>query len=99
MELNFRNVTKQNRKELVAALEGITESKAKYMGMPTAAYEVGEYIVTKEGTLKPKNELHPDYLAQLLDTLAQQGCSWRYCLNSCVYLVFHFLHDSFIIFL
>ncbi len=45
-------VTGAARKDLVKALEQATGEKAKYMGVPSCAYQVGEYTVTKEGTLE-----------------------------------------------
>ena len=40
------------RKGLVEALERMTGSKAAYMRMPTCAYEVGPFTVTKGGALQ-----------------------------------------------
>lgn len=53
MELNY-GLTGDKRKELVKAVESITSKKAKYLGMPSAAYEVGEFIVSKKGTVTSK---------------------------------------------
>lgn len=41
----------ENRKDLVARLAELTGTKARYMGMPSAAYQVGDYTVEKDGTL------------------------------------------------
>ena len=45
------NVTGAARKELVAAMEHLTGEKAKYLGMPSAAYRIGDYEVAKDGTV------------------------------------------------
>ena len=50
MELKF-NVTGSERKALVEAISEITGEKAKYMGMPTAAYQVAEFTIGKDGTV------------------------------------------------
>ena len=50
MEIRY-NVTGAQRKELVKAIADTTGAKAKYMGMPTAAYEIDYFTVTKDGTL------------------------------------------------
>lgn len=50
MILHF-NVTGEKRKELVKVMEAALGTKAKYLGMPTAAYQVGEYTVEKDGTV------------------------------------------------
>ncbi len=47
----YYNVTGAARKELVAAIERLTGEKAKYLGMPSAAYRIGDYEVAKDGTL------------------------------------------------
>ncbi len=39
------------RKKLVEAIEDVTGYKAKYLGMPSAAYEIGAFTVSKEGTV------------------------------------------------
>lgn len=51
MVLHF-NVTGESRKAMVKAIEQELGIKAKYLGMPSAAYEVGNYKVLKDGTLE-----------------------------------------------
>ena len=46
------NVTGADRKRLVTTLSKITGVKAKYLGMPSMAYEVGDSIIDKNGTLE-----------------------------------------------
>lgn len=50
MKLNY-NVTGPDRKRLVEALSALTDSKAKYLGVPTCAYQVGDYNIDKNGVL------------------------------------------------
>lgn len=50
MELRF-NVKGENRKKMVQAIEKELGVKAKYLGVPSCAYQVGEYRVDKDGTL------------------------------------------------
>ena len=50
MVLHF-NVTKEARKAMVKAIETELGIKAKYLGVPSCAYEVGDYRVEKDGTL------------------------------------------------
>jgi len=66
MKLNY-NVTGAPRKSLVAAVSQHLNTPAKYLGMPSAAYEVGGYTITKTGEL-----IGPDNL-DLEDALQQQG--------------------------
>ncbi|XVG96419.1 virulence protein [Eubacteriales bacterium KG125] len=55
MEVKF-NVVGKERKELVKAIESIAGEKSKYLGMPSVAYEVGTFIVDKEGTVKCEDD-------------------------------------------
>ena len=50
MKANY-NVTGNDRKALVAAIENLTGDKAIYMRMPTCAYEIGDITVDKEGSV------------------------------------------------
>ena len=50
MELHF-NVTKEARKAMVKAIETELGVKAKYLGAPGFAYQIGDYKVEKDGTL------------------------------------------------
>ena len=46
------NVTGEQRKALVKVIADTTGAKAAYKGMPTAAYEIDYFTVTKDGTLE-----------------------------------------------
>lgn len=50
MEARY-GVTGKERKALVKAVEAITETPAKYLGMPSMAYQIGRYQISKDGTL------------------------------------------------
>ncbi len=50
MKLHF-DVTSETRKAMVRAIEKETGLKAKYLGMPSAAYQIGAYRVERDGTL------------------------------------------------
>jgi hypothetical protein len=45
------NVTGAQRKSLVGAISEELNAPTQYLGMPTAAYEVGDYHIDKEGTV------------------------------------------------
>ena len=49
--------TGEDKKRLVKALEEATGEKAQYQGVPSCAYRVGGYTVTKDGNLEFENEL------------------------------------------
>lgn len=71
MELKF-NVTGSERKALVTAIAEITGEKAKYKGMPSAAFEIGEYIVDRDGTLITENADMNEF-ELLVERLAENG--------------------------
>ncbi len=50
MVLHF-NVTGESRKAMVKAIETELQIKAKYLGVPSCAYQIGEYRVERDGTL------------------------------------------------
>lgn len=49
MELHF-NTSGTDRKKLVEAISNELNIKAKYLGMPSAAYQIGGYTVSKDGS-------------------------------------------------
>lgn len=51
MVLHF-NVTGESRKAMVKAIEQMTGEKAKYLGVPSCAYRIGNYTVGKNGELE-----------------------------------------------
>ncbi len=67
------NVTGAQRKELVKAITDATQVKAKYMGMPTAAYEIDYFTVTKDGTLLFDDRADSEEVEQVLEAIAAAG--------------------------
>ena len=62
MELRY-GVTGPDRKTMVAVISTIIGVDAEFMGVPSLAYKIGEYLVDKEGTVTgPAN---PDLIAAL----------------------------------
>ena len=55
MKLHFE-ITKEQKKAMIKAIEDRLGVKAKYLGVPTCAYEIGDYKVEKDGSL-----CYPDY--------------------------------------
>lgn len=72
MQVNY-NVTGAQRKELVKVIADTTGAKAKYMGMPTAAYEIDYFMVTKEGTLLFDDRANSEEVEKVLETIAAAG--------------------------
>ena len=51
------NATGKQRKAMVDAIAAAVDIKPKYQGMPSAAYEIGDYTVLKDGTLEYDDKL------------------------------------------
>jgi hypothetical protein len=66
MVLHF-NVKGESRKAMVRAIEKELGCKAKYMGMPSATYEIGAYRVEKDGTLSWLGDTGIDESAKVID--------------------------------
>lgn len=65
MELKYE-MKGAERKRLVEAIEDLTGYKAKYLGMPSAAYEIGAFMVSKEGTVTSNDEQNLEDLEKIL---------------------------------
>ena len=55
MTLTF-NAHGAKKKELIKAIEEINNEKAKYQGVPSCAYKIGECLVTKQGNVETEDE-------------------------------------------
>ena len=66
MVLHF-NVTKDKRKAMVQAIEKEIGGKAKYLGVPSCAYEIGNFTVGKNGELEFGDFDDLDEVAPIVD--------------------------------
>ncbi|HHQ1286896.1 TPA: virulence protein [Listeria monocytogenes] len=67
------NLTGADRKRLITALSKITGVKAKYLGMPSMAYEVGDFIIDKDGTLELAGKADSEEIERVAGHLASEG--------------------------
>lgn len=74
MEYKF-NVTGTDRKRLAAAISEFTGEKAEYQFMPTCAYVIGNFILSKEGTLSCEDGTD---VTVLLEKLTADGFTAEY---------------------
>ena len=74
MELRF-NVTGPDRKRLAAAISEFTGEKAEYQFMPTCAYVIGNFTLSKEGTLSCEDGMD---VTVLLEKLTADGFTAEY---------------------
>lgn len=72
MRIEF-NRTGAERKALVKAMGEILDVKPKYLGMPTAAYEVGCFHVDKNGVVECDDRVDDKEIKNLLERLADRG--------------------------
>ena len=72
MERRF-NATGERRKEMVKVISGIVGMKAVYMRMPTCAYSISNFTVSKEGTLAWDERTDSSTVEKVLAGLAQAG--------------------------
>lgn len=72
MIINY-NVTGAERKRLVAALSNLTGVKAKYLGMPSMAYEVGDFTIDKNGNLELSDKVNSEEIERVATHLASEG--------------------------
>ena len=67
------NVTGADRKRLVTTLSKITGVKAKYLGMPSMAYEVSDFIIDKNGNLELSDKANRSEIERVAGHLASEG--------------------------
>ena len=67
------NAAGTRRKELVKVIADITGAKAKYMGMPSAAYEIDYFTVAKDGELIFDDRADSEEIEHLLEAIAAAG--------------------------
>lgn len=63
----------RTRKELVKAISEITGERAVYKFMPTSAFEIGFFTVTREGKLEFCDRSDKEIVEQVLEGLSQRG--------------------------
>lgn len=72
MRIHYK-VTGDRRKALVKAIADATGAKAEYKGMPTAAYEIDYFTVTKDGTLEFSDRSDSEEVEAVLEALGAAG--------------------------
>lgn len=70
MIVNYHAV---DRKALVKEISNITGVKAVYKYMPTCAYEIDYFTITKEGNLEFEDSADSEEVENLLEELAKRG--------------------------
>ena len=63
----------RTRKKLVKAISEITGERAVYKFMPTSAFEIDFFTVTREGKLEFPDRSDTEIVEQVLESLAERG--------------------------
>ena len=71
------NVTGERRKEMVKAIENILGETAVYMRLPSYAYRIGDFTVTKEGALEFSDRMDSKLVEQVYGGLAEAGFTFE----------------------
>lgn len=74
MELNF-HVTGPERKHLVTAMAELLHCEVQYLGVPSCAYRVGDFLVEKTGVVRFADSVDDNLLRQLTQNLEREGFS------------------------
>ena len=72
MEIKY-NVTGPDRKRLVQAIAQILERDAKYLGVPSCAYQVDNFTISKDGILSFDDHTNSREGEQLIERLSEMG--------------------------
>lgn len=72
MEIKY-NVTGPDRKRLVQAITQILESDAKYLGVPSCAYQVDNFTISKDGILSFDDQTNSSEAEQLIERLSEMS--------------------------
>ena len=67
------NVTGAERKRLVQAISTYTQADTKYLGAPSFAYEIGDFTVTKDGTLEFSDRTDSEIVENVIEALREAG--------------------------
>lgn len=72
MEIRF-NATGAKRKEMVKVISETLETKAEYQYMPTYAYKIGSFTVTRNGSLAFEDSENGELVERVLEALLNEG--------------------------
>ena len=67
------NVTGDERKRLVKAIAAYTQADAKYLGVPSCAYQVDYFTISKDGCVSFDDRADSEEIEGLIEQLVNQG--------------------------
>ena len=75
MEIKF-NIEKSQRKWLAQAIAASTGGEVKYLGVPSCAFQIGAFHLSKDAVLTFDDSVDDETLDKLLDDLDDAGYDW-----------------------
>ena len=72
MNIKF-NIEKSQRKALAQKIGELTGSEVKYLGVPSCAYEIGFFTLSKDAVLSFADRMDTEVIERVLDGLADAG--------------------------
>ncbi len=72
MKINY-NVNSKERKALVDKISEITKTPAKYLGVPSCAYQVGHFTIGRNGELSFNDQANIGEVELLIERLSEAG--------------------------
>ena len=73
MEIRY-DVTGEKRKALVKTISQAIGAEVQFQGVPSLAYRIGPFTVTRDGTLIPEDDIEQTIIEKVLTILADDGC-------------------------
>ena len=67
------NYEAKDRKRMVKAIGEALDEKPIYQGVPSCAYQIAEFTVTRDGNLEFPDDTDPEIINGLLDALEEAG--------------------------
>ena len=72
MKINY-NYTGDQKKRMVKAIGEALDEKTVYLGTPSCAYKIAEFMVTRDGSLEFPDDTDTEIVNGLLDALETAG--------------------------
>ncbi len=66
-------VSKEERKAMVTAIAEVTGCKPKYQGVPSCAYQIGDFLIEKNGTIEYPDQADSEQVNKVFEALATAG--------------------------
>lgn len=72
MEIRY-DVTGEKRKALVKTISQVIGAEVQFQGVPSLAYRIGPFTVTRDGTLIPEDDIEQTIIEKVLTAIREAG--------------------------